>query len=191
MASLVNESGSALLSKETVLFELYNHYFDGTAAGVIDTGIKLWDGSHPNFRLELEYETNAVNNITVFTCKPDVSPYSGIRIRFQNNSLFTSGCMIFCLSDPCNYTYDSGIIFETTTYGNYFGVPAQSINTCIITRRGNNVVLENNGYMANITITTPRTNNLNLLIGCDYKGSNNSTQRYYKGTITKFKLVEL
>ena len=191
MASLLNLSGSTLLSKEKVLFELYNHYFDGTAAGVIDTGIKLWDGNHPNFRLELEYETNAVNNITVFTCKPDVSPYSGIRIRFQNNNPYSQGCMVFTLSDPLSCTYDSGITHKPDIYGGHFGASAQAINRCIITRRGNNVVLENNGYMANITITTPRTNNLNLLIGCDYRGSNNSTQRYYKGTITKFKLVEL
>lgn len=185
MASLVNESGSALLSKEKVLFELYNHYFDGTAAGVIDTGIKLWDGNHPNFRLELEYEKDDGSQHTVFACKPDFSPYSGIRIRYQDRR------MDFTLSDPLSSTYDSGITYRQDKYGNHFGASAQVINRCIITRRGNNVILENNGYTANITITTPLTNSLNLLIGCDYKGSNNSTQRYYKGTITKFKLVEL
>ena len=39
--------------KEKVLFELYNTYFDGTVNSVIDTGLKLWDGTHNKWKIEV------------------------------------------------------------------------------------------------------------------------------------------
>lgn len=182
--------------KEKILFELYNTYFDGTVNSVIDTGIKLWDGTHNKFKIEIIYtkSTESGNSyITLFACRPDYNaPYSGIRLR-KSNDLGTSRDFNFSISENVNLTEsDEGFTLISNSYGKHLLYNTiLDTNTLTITRNNNILYCNLNGNTAKLTITSPKTNNLNLLIGCDYKGQNNETQRYYKGTITKFVITEL
>ena len=187
MGTMINRRRAYGSKKQKVLFELYNQYFDGTVNSVINTGIKLWDGTHPDFKLEMKFEgTNITALDTVFVVRPDYSPYSGIRLRYNSN---LSSCTV-AVGEPLTYTVDTGVGYASDSYVNHFNFPYIS-GTLVIIRHENNLTITINGLTAHITITTPRTNNLNLLIGCDYKGTNNQTQRYFKGTINKFVLTEL
>lgn len=176
---------------EKVLFELYNTYFDGTVNSVVDTGIKLWDGTHNKFKLEVEYQREDVseNNITTFTCKPDISPYSGIRMRRQNQN----NSEVLCISDPISKISSAKFYVTMDAYGNHVqktSTSAYNKYAAVIIRNEDYIKYEFDGDTFEGILTDPKTNNLNLLIGCDYKGES-ETQRYYKGTIYKFKLTEL
>lgn len=195
MSTLLNRRRYTDAQKqEKVLFELYNQYFDGTANSVIDTGLKLWDGTHNRWKMEIAY--GAITSpyesyITLFAVRPDVAPYSGIRVRknraFNNDSDFTLTVGEVCtvISNPGEFS------FGTNTYGSHLYIGnTNSVNNFMLIRDGQYLYCDYNGQTATLKITDPKTNNLNLLIGCDYKGSDNQTQRYYTGTIQKFVITE-
>lgn len=175
--------------QEKVLFELYNQYFDGTANSVIDTGLKLWDGTHNRWKMEVVYDqiTLARQNITLFACKPDVTPYSGIRVRSGQSNYFE-----LIVSETTTIMENTGgFSLLSNTYGdNYRKNATLEINTLTIIRNDNILSWDYNGSTAKIQMSNVKTNNLDFLIGCDYKGSDNQTQRYYTGTIQKFVITE-
>ena len=177
--------------KEKILFELYNTYFDGTVNSVIDTGLKLWDGTHNKFRIEITYDkiTGQVNNETLFTNKPDVSPYSGLRIRTSTNNKnscdFSIGEQANTIENPGNFS------ITTNTYGSHVVYQnSGDVQSAIIERNNDLIYFSYAGKDILLERKNKRTSNTNLLIGCDYKNSD-STQRYYKGTIYKFVITEL
>lgn len=177
--------------KEKVLFELYNTYFDGTVNSVIDTGVKLWDGTHNKFKLEVEYQREDETDFaSIYVCKPDVSPYSGIRMRWAAN--INTGSEGFTISESITEISNDGFTIKHDRYGDhlYFRVAYNNRNVHTVIRDGDYLKMELNGHVYECRITNPKTNNLNLLLGCDYKGVN-GTQRYLRGTIYKFKLTEL
>lgn len=177
------------------LFEMYDQYFDGTVNSVVDTGLKLWDGTHNRWKMEVVYDAipgGYANNITLFTDRTDATPYIGIRVRKSRN-----------LSHDCSFNLTVGeggtvinmnenIISGTDSYGLHLSSEyGNDTNNLILIRDDQYLYCDYNGYTATIQITDPKTNNLNLLIGCDYKGANNETQRYYTGTVQKFVIKEL
>jgi hypothetical protein len=177
------------------LFEMYDQYFDGTVNSVVDTGLKLWDGTHNRWKMEVEYDAitaQYADNITLFTVKPDYKPYSGIRVRkdkpISKNSDFTLTVSEACtvISNPGEFSFGTSIYGYQLYIGN-----TNSVNTLTLIRDGQYLYCDYNGQLATLKITDPKTNNLNLLIGCDYKGANNETQRYYTGTVQKFVISEL
>lgn len=173
--------------KEKVLFELYNTYFDGTVNSVIDTGVKLWDGNHNRFKMEVEYQRE--DNIiftTIYVCKPDAAPYSGIRIRRRDN--YES----FVISESVTEISNDGFTISRDKFGHQveLGVVYNNRNVHTVIRDGDYLKMELNGHVYECHMNNPQTNNLNLLLGCDYKGTS-GTQRYLRGTIYKFKLTEL
>lgn len=172
--------------KEKVLFELYDANFDGTVNSVVDTGVVLWDGTHNKFRIEVTYKRSALTtNQGVFTCKPDTSPYSGIRLRRGSN------CEAVSISEDITILSNDGFGFSKDSYGRHFfydGVYDKEY-TFILTRDDNYIKGELDGHIFECTMNNVKTNNLNLLIGCDYKGSN-QTQRYFQGVISKFIITE-
>lgn len=181
--------------KEKVLFELYNTYFDGTVNSVIDTGLKLWDGTHNKWKIEVEYDkitANYTENITLFVVRPDFSPYSGTRIRKDRANNQNQDCSLN-IGEGCTVISNEGNFTPSTNaYGFHLSINnTNNINNIIIIRNGQNIYYNYNDQTATLKITNPKTNNLNLLIGCDYKGTDNSTWRYYKGTIYKFVITEL
>lgn len=173
--------------KEKVLFELYNTYFDGTVNSVIDTGVKLWDGNHNRFKMEVEYQREDNTNFAaIYVCKPDVAPYSGIRIRrLYNNE-------DFMISESVTEISNDGFTIVDDQYGHRvdLDVVYNNRNVHTVIRDGDYLKMELNGHVYECHMNNPKTNNLNLLLGCDYKGAN-GTQRYLRGTIYKFKLTEL
>lgn len=176
-------------SGEKVLFELYNTYFDGTVNSVIDTGIKLWDGTHNKFKLEVEYQREDTTDFTpIYVCKSDVSPYSGIRIRRVRKYSKED----FTISESVTDISDDGFIINDDQYGHHVGfqVGWNNRNVHTVIRDGDYLKMELNGHVYECRMNNPQTNNLNLLLGCDYKGTS-GTQRYLKGIIYKFKLTEL
>lgn len=171
-----------------VLFELYNTYFDGTVNSVVDTGIKLWDGTHNKFKLEVEYQReSSANNIPIYVCKPDVAPYSGIRLRRIDGTKED-----FIISESVTDISNDGFTIKDGQYGYQvdFDVVYNNRNVHTVIRDGDYLKMELNGHVYECRMNNPKTNNLNLLLGCDYQGES-GTQRYYKGTIYKFKLTEL
>lgn len=174
---------------EKVLFELYNTYFDGTVNSVVDTGIKLWDGTHNKFKLEVEYQReNNTAFIPIYVCKPDVSPYSGIRMR----RIAKGDTEDFTISESVTEISNDGFTIKDDQYGRHvsFRVGYNNRNVHTVIRDGNYLKMELNGHVYECRMNNPQTNNLNLLLGCDYKGES-ETCRHYKGTIYKFKLTEL
>lgn len=192
MGSLLNVGRPLLKKTEKVLFELNNQYFNGTVNSVIDTGIKLWDGNHNKFRIEIVFDkiTSSYNTKeTLFAVKPDVSPYSGIRVRADTYP--KSSDFVFTLSDECQVLNNDGD-FSTgsNTYGFHVAlVTSDDPHTVIITRDNDLLSVNLDSNIVDLEITQPKTNDKNLLIGCDYKKAS-GTQRYYKGTVYKFKIVE-
>ena len=175
------------ISTPIVLFEIDNVQFDGTASSVIDTGIKLWDGTYDNWVLEIEFTIpNTVQQETVFACRPDYSPNNGIRIRnykSTNNLQATFG-------NAGSVTKISGnLTFSSDAWGIHTVIGTQQRNIVRWSKSGNIMDFECNGSNIKMNIN-PTVQNLPLLIGCDYQGTNNGTQRYYKGTIYKFKLYQ-
>lgn len=190
MSTLINRRRyTGAQEQEKVLFELYNQYFDGTANSVIDTGLKLWDGTHNRWKMEVVYDqiTPARQNITLFTCKPDVTPYSGIRVRSGQSNYFE-----LIVSETTTIMENTGgFSLLSNTYGdNYRKNATLEINTFTIIRNDNILSWDYNGSTAKIQMSNVKTNNLDFLIGCDYKGSDNQTQRYYTGTIQKFVITK-
>ena len=195
MGTLLNRRRYMGTSKqEKVLFEMYNQYFNGTASSVVDTGVKLWDGTHNSWKMEVVYDAitaQYADNITLFTVRPDASPYSGVRVRkdrsFSKQSDFTltvgEGGTVINMNENFISGTDSYGLHLSSEYGN-------DVNNLTIIRDGNTLFIDYNGYTATIQITEPKTNNLNLLIGCDYRGTS-GTQRYYTGTVQKFVIKEL
>lgn len=183
-----NQRTKVLTPVECVLFEINNVQFDGTASSVIDTGIKLWDGTYDNWVLEMEFTTpNTISNETVFVCRPDYSPNNGIRIRRYGKTKN----MLITFGNTGSITKISGTInFEAaTTYGIQATVSSQQRNIVRWSKSGNIMDFECNRQNIKMSIN-PTAQNLPLLIGCDYQGTNNGTQRYFKGTIYKFKLYQ-
>ena len=177
-----------MVSGEKVLIELYNTYFDGTVDSVVDTGIKLWDGTHNKFKLEVEYQREVnTNNIPVYVCKPDTSPYSGIRLRRIDSTKED-----FIISESVTEISNDGFTTKDGQYGHQVDLSTayDNRNVHTVIRDGDYLKMELNGYVYECRMDNPKTNNLNLLLGCDYQGAN-GTQRYLKGTIYKFKLIEL
>lgn len=180
--------------QENVLFKMYNQYFDGTVNSVVDTGLKLWDGTHNRWKMEVVYDAipgNYANNTSLFTDRTDSKPYIGIRVRKSRN--FSHDCSF-------NLTVGEGgtvinknenFISGTDSYGLHLSSEyGNDVNNLTIIRDGNTLFIDYNGYTATIQITEPKTNNLNLLIGCDYRDTS-GTQRYYTGTVQKFVIKEL
>lgn len=173
--------------KEKVLFELYNTYFDGTVNSVIDTGVKLWDGNHNRFKMEVEYQReNDIILTPIYVCRPDAAPYSGIRIRSQDKS------ENFVISESVTEISNDGFTIVDDRYGHQvrLGVVHNNRNVHTVIRDGDYLKMELNGHVYECHMNNPKTNNLNLLLGCDYQGTS-GTQRYLRGTIYKFKLTEL
>ena len=86
MGVLLNRRRYMGASKQAkTLFEMYNQYFDGTVNSVVDTGLKLWDGTHNRWKMEAVYQklSGQTTLTTLFTVRPDSSPYSGIRYRYS------------------------------------------------------------------------------------------------------------
>jgi hypothetical protein len=191
MGTAINRRRQMGQKKEKVLFELYNAYFDGTVNSVVDTGIKLWDGTHNKFKLEIEFDKINGNQLTLFTCKPDVSPYSGIRIR-RNTGAGNSN-FEFTVSDGVTITENpGGFVSYVNAFGTNITKPLGTVTKEVVSiiKDGDVLSLDRNGSFVKVQITNPKTNSLNLIIGCDNKGAS-ETQRYYQGTIYKFKLTEL
>lgn len=192
MGTAINRRRQMGQKKEKVLFELYNTYFDGTVNSIVDTGIKLWDGTHNKFKLEIEFDMITATDLTLFTCKPDVPPYSGIRIRRQTVSGI-GDTFQFTVSDEVTVIENTGdYIASKDSYGTHFKIALGTATKEVVSIIKDEDVLsiDRNGSFLKVHIDTPKTNNLNLLVGCDYKGAS-GTQRYYQGTIYKFKLTEL
>lgn len=192
MGTAINRRRQTGQKKEKVLFELYNTYFDGTVNSIVDAGIKLWDGTHNKFKLEIEFDKINGQQLTLFTCKPDVSPYSGIRLR--RNSLQTGISNQITISDSAFTVIESCAreYIYTDSYGTHICYTQDSTTSDYLTivREDDIITINLNNDYIKIQIDSPKTNSLNLLIGCDYKGAS-GTQRYYQGTIYKFKLTEL
>ena len=192
MGALLNRRRYMSVQKqEKVLFEMYNQYFDGTVNSVVDTELKLWDGTHNSWKMEVVYQklTGQADLTTLLTVRPDYSPYSGIRFR----KVDSDGIQL-TISDTWSVIANEGgfNIYVHTAYGNSLGkTESLDYDSLIIIRNGNTLFIDFNGYTAEVLITDPKTNNMNLLIGCDYKGTNNRTQRYYTGTVQKFVVTEL
>lgn len=171
---------------DKVLFELHNRQFDGTVNDIIDTGLKLWQ--YDKFKLELEFDltSSQIHMATIFTCKPDVAPYSGIRIRIHNNSTIQ-----FMVSEDIRLTNNpGGYTFTNSQYGNSALKPRiAGMNKVLIIRNGNSLHFEINGQAADAEMSNVKTSDINLLLGCDYSGTSD-TQRYYKGVFTKFILTQ-
>lgn len=183
------------LKQAKTLFEMYDQYFDGTVNSVVDTGLKLWDGTHNRWKMEVEYDAitgSYSDNITLFAVRPDYTPYSGIRVRKDKNFSKNSDCTL-TVGEACTVISNPGeFSFGTNTFGSHLCiVNTNSVNSLTLIRDGQYLYCDYNGQLATLKITDPKTNNLNLLIGCDYKGANNETQRYYTGTIQKFVITEL
>lgn len=188
MGAAINRRRQMGQKNEKVLFELYNTYFNGTVKSVIDTGIKLWDGNHNRFKLEVEYQREVTtSNIPVYVCKPDVEPYSGIRLRRINNKQES-----FIISESVTDISTDGFTIVDNQYGHQvdLNVAYNNRNVHTLIRDGDYLKMEFNGHVYECRMNNPQTNNLNLLLGCDYKGES-GTQRYFNGTIYKFKLTEL
>lgn len=192
MGTAINRRRQTGRKKEKVLFELYNTYFDGIK-NVVDTGIKLWDGTHNKFKLETEFDKINGHQLTLFTCKPDVAPYSGIRLR--RNTLQTGSNNQITISDSTFTVIESSA--GEYIYADSFGIHicyTQEYSTTkdylTIVRKNDIITINLNNDYIKIQLDDPKTNDFNLLLGCDYKGAS-GTQRYYQGTIYKFKLTEL
>lgn len=182
-----NQRAKVLTPVEYILFEINNVQFNGTASSVIDTGIKLWDGTYDNWVLECEFTTpNTAQYETLFVCRPDYSPHNGIRIRRSK-----TGYLQATFGNTGSVTKISGNLnFESdTTYGMQANMSFQQRNIVRWSKSGNIMDFECNGSNIKMSIN-PTAQNLPLLIGCDYQGTNNGTQRYFKGTIYKFKLYQ-
>ena len=182
-----NQRAKVLTPVEYILFEINNVQFDGTASSVIDTGIKLWDGTYDNWVLEMEFTIpNTISNETVFVCRPDYSPYNGIRIRRDNS---TNKIQAKFGNNGSVTKISGNLTFSTDTYGIHTVIETQQRNIVRWSKSGNIMDFECNGSNIKMSIN-PTAQNLPLLIGCDYQGTNNGTQRYFKGTIYKFKLYQ-
>lgn len=70
-----------------IIYELYNHTCDGTAATAINTGIYLFDATaYPDgWTIELEFSfTQYVSLGSVLRCRNAASPYNGFSVRDQS-----------------------------------------------------------------------------------------------------------
>lgn len=175
--------------KEKVLFELYDANFDGTVNSVVDTDVALWDGTHNKFRMEIVYKRSGTTSLQgLFTCKPDTSPYSGIRYRRGASG---SGYEVVTISESITILSNDGFSTNGDTYGNHFFYDGayDKEYTFILTRDDNYMKGELDGHVFECTMNNVKTNNLHLLIGCDYK-STGQTQRYFQGVISKFIITE-
>lgn len=91
MATMFNDwltrrmmSAPAGSGPSNIIYELYNHTCDGTAATAINTGIYLFDDTtYPNgWTLEMVFSfTEYVSQGSVIRCRNAVSPYNGINVR--------------------------------------------------------------------------------------------------------------
>lgn len=72
-------------------YAIYSRIFAGVAADVIDTGIKLFDEAR-DFTIMIDFTTTqATNNIRVFHCVNEASPYPGVEIKYSSGWFITGG----------------------------------------------------------------------------------------------------
>lgn len=164
VTGLVEESISYELAEETV--------FNGTDT-FIDTGISLLSNDNVNkdWTMLVDFTSNSTESSKVILhCMTEADPYPGLVLDFNGNYLRA------VLPNNINLTISS---------------PDTNRHKVVITKSANTFTVYNES-MEQLGTNTPNTVtivNQTLLLGA-YQDSNGTKDRFFNGTIHKFKLVE-
>lgn len=179
--------------KDNVIYTLTNHTCDGTTATVINTGLKLFDGSIPNWQMDLEatWASSTIQDLaTILDAKIDANPYPGMIVRYQKSRNCNS-----CGFGPghTKITQIDGNVNISISYygGNIFGDNSNHF-TMRIKKIGNRfeyVYNDTDWWIGNII---DYTHSKNLYIGANNSDNVGTTfRRFFTGTINSLKITKL
>lgn len=176
------------------IYSLTNYVCDGTVSTVVNSGLRLFDDSIPNWQLDLDATwatSTPTHQQTVIDAKMDANPYQGVIVRWDNTAQH--------IGNECGFgasvsTIGSGgnTILVNYSYGQYVRVDGSTHFTMTIRKIGVNFYfIYNDTDWWEGTITN-YTHSKYLYIGANNNNNvGTAFRRFFRGTINSLKITQL